>query len=72
MDTPSLEGSVPGSPAPQSRSLPCSSHPSRPERGEQPRAPRKGPGREDELYYGLQEEPEALLKDSDGLSEPEN
>ncbi|NWZ05109.1 BSND protein, partial [Agelaius phoeniceus] len=72
MDTPSLEGSVPGSPAPQSRSLPCSNHASPPERGEQPRAPRKGPGREDDLYYGLQEEPDALLKESDGLSEPEN
>ncbi|NXV63734.1 BSND protein, partial [Molothrus ater] len=72
MDTPSLEGSVPGSPTPQSRSLPCSNHASLPERGEQPRAPRKGPGREDDLYYGLQEEPDALLKESDGLSEPEN
>ncbi|XP_030809826.1 barttin [Camarhynchus parvulus] len=72
MDTPSLEGSVPGSPTPQSRSLPCCAHPGRPERGEQPRAARRGPGREDELYYGLQEEPDALLKESDGLSEPEN
>ncbi|NXF18771.1 BSND protein, partial [Rhodinocichla rosea] len=72
MDTPSLEGSVPGSPTPQSRSLPCSTHPGRPERGEQPRAPRKGAGREDDLYYGLQEEPDALLKESDGMSEPEN
>ncbi|NXA00863.1 BSND protein, partial [Nesospiza acunhae] len=72
MDTPSLEGSVPGSPTPQSRSLPCCTHRGLPERGEQPRAPRKGSGREDELYYGLQEEPDALLKESDGLSEPEN
>ncbi|XP_059709474.1 barttin [Haemorhous mexicanus] len=76
MDTPSLEGSVPGSPTPQSRSLPCSTQPGPPSgspaRGEQPRAPRKGAGKEDDLYYGLQEEPDALLKESDGLSEPEN
>ncbi|XP_038001078.1 barttin [Motacilla alba alba] len=73
MDTPSLEGSVPGSPTPQSRSLPCSTRPSSsPARGEQPRAPGKGAGKEDDLYYGLQEEPDALLKESDGLSEPEN
>ncbi|XP_041277821.1 barttin [Onychostruthus taczanowskii] len=77
MDTPSLEGSVPGSPTPQSRTLPCSSHSGRPpssspERGEQPRAPWKGAGKEDELYYGLQEEPDALLQEGDGLSEPEN
>nr|XP_012430736.4 barttin [Taeniopygia guttata] len=73
MDTPSLEGS----PTPQSRTLPCSTHPSHPPssspgRGEQPRSPWKGPGKEDDLYYGLQEEPDALLKESDGLSEPEN
>ncbi|XP_009087009.1 barttin [Serinus canaria] len=76
MDTPSLEGSVPGSPTLQSRSLPCSTLPGPPsgsaERGEQPRAPRKGAGKEDDLYYGLQEEPDALLKESDGLFEPEN
>ncbi|NWW31238.1 BSND protein, partial [Panurus biarmicus] len=76
MDTPSLEGSVPGSPTPQSRTLPSaasSGHTpsSSPARGEQPRSPRKGPGEEDDLYYGLQEGPDALLKESDGLFEPE-
>ncbi|NXQ12224.1 BSND protein, partial [Peucedramus taeniatus] len=71
MDTPSLEGSLPGSPTAQSRSLPCSSPSSSAERGEQPRPRREGAGREDDLYYGLQEEPDALLKESDGLSEPE-
>ncbi|NWY76875.1 BSND protein, partial [Erithacus rubecula] len=65
MDTPSLEGSVPGSPTPQSRT-PGSS----PAGGEQPRAPRKVPGEEDDLYYGLRED--ALLKESDGVFEPEN
>ncbi|NXI15267.1 BSND protein, partial [Irena cyanogastra] len=72
MDTPSLEGSVPGSPTAQSRTLPAA-RPGRssPAGGEHPRSPRKGPGKEDELYYGLQEEPDALLKESDGLSEPE-
>ncbi|NXC00576.1 BSND protein, partial [Orthonyx spaldingii] len=75
MDTPSLEGSVPGSPTPQSRTLP-SARPGRtpsssPALGEHPGSPRKGPGKEDDLYYGLQEEPDALLKDSDGLFEPE-
>ncbi|NWH34114.1 BSND protein, partial [Chloropsis hardwickii] len=77
MDTPSLEGSVPGSPTPQSRTLPSTPGPGRspgssPERGEQPRSPWRGPGKEDDLYYGLQEEPDALLKESDGLFEPEN
>ncbi|NWY38260.1 BSND protein, partial [Sylvia atricapilla] len=71
MDTPSLEGSVSGSPTPQSRTLPSSSR--SPAGGEHPRAPRKGAGDEEEdLYYGLQEEPDALLKESDGLFEPEN
>lgn len=71
MDTPSLEGSVPGSPTAQSRTLPSASRSpsSAPERGEHPR---KGPGEEDDLYYGLQEEPDALLKESDRLFEPEN
>ncbi|NWT55062.1 BSND protein, partial [Erythrocercus mccallii] len=72
MDTPSLEGSVPGSPTPQSRTLPSTAHSGHtPRGGEQPRAPWKGPGEEDDLYYGLQEEPDALLKESDGLFEPE-
>ncbi|NXB74362.1 BSND protein, partial [Donacobius atricapilla] len=77
MDTPSLEGSVPGSPTPQSRTLPSATRSGRtlgrsPAGGEQPRSPWKGPGVEDDLYYGLQEEPDALLKESDGLFEPEN
>ncbi|XP_066048042.1 barttin [Chamaea fasciata] len=74
MDTPSLEGSVPGSPTPQSRSLPSAScaPSSAPAGGEHPRSPRKGPREEDDLYYGLQEESDALLKESDGLFEPEN
>ncbi|XP_063263087.1 barttin [Prinia subflava] len=72
MDTPSLEGSVPGSPAPQSRTLPSATPRTSPERGEHPRSPWKGPAEEDDLYYGLQEEPDALLRESDGLFEPEN
>ncbi|KAM4772892.1 barttin [Cyanocitta cristata] len=77
MDTPSLEGSVPGSPTPQSRTLPSAARSGRtpsssPAGGEHPGSPRKGPGEQDDLYYGLQEEPDALLKDSDRLFEPEN
>ncbi|NWI36886.1 BSND protein, partial [Picathartes gymnocephalus] len=73
MDTPSLEGSVPGSPTPQSRTLPSGRAPSSsPTRGEHPGSPRKAPREQDDLYYGLQEEPDALLKESDGLFEPEN
>ncbi|NXA93477.1 BSND protein, partial [Melanocharis versteri] len=74
MDTPSLEGSVPGSPTPHSRTLPSAARSgpsSSPARGQHPGSPRKGPGEEDDLYYGLQEEPDALLKESDGLFEPE-
>ncbi|NXS38603.1 BSND protein, partial [Pomatostomus ruficeps] len=76
MDTPSLEGSVPGSPTPQSRTLPSASRSGRtpssaPAGREHPGSPRKGPGEGDDLYYGLQEELDALLKDSDGLFEPE-
>ncbi|NXU84128.1 BSND protein, partial [Xiphorhynchus elegans] len=76
MDTPSLEGSMPGTPTPQSRTPPsatlsgCTSTCS-PVQGDPPGSPRKGAG-EDDLYYGLQEEPDALLKDSDCLFEPEN
>ncbi|NWH94000.1 BSND protein, partial [Aegithalos caudatus] len=66
MDTPSLEGSVPGSPTPHSRTPSIS-----PAGAEHPRSPWKGPGEEDDLYYGLQEEPDALLKEGDGLFEPE-
>lgn len=77
MDTPSLEGSVPGSPTPQSRTLPSAARSSRtpsssPAGGEHPGSPRKGLGKQDDLYYGLQEEPDAPLKDSDRLFEPEN
>ncbi|NWI58264.1 BSND protein, partial [Calyptomena viridis] len=77
MDTPSLEGSVPGSPTTQSRTLPsaacsaCTSTGSQVRAGH-PRSPRKGAGGEDDLYYGLREEPDALLKDSDSPFEPEN
>ncbi|NXR79639.1 BSND protein, partial [Pycnonotus jocosus] len=68
MDTPSLEGS----PTPQSRTL-LSAIPSghTPAGGEHLRSPWKGPAEEDDLYYGLQEEPDALLKESDGVFEPE-
>ncbi|NWZ33908.1 BSND protein, partial [Brachypodius atriceps] len=73
MDTPSLEGSVPGTPTPQSRTLPSTARSGHtPAGGEHPRSPRKGPAEKDDLYYGLQEEPDALLKDSDGVFEPEN
>ncbi|XP_009459514.1 PREDICTED: barttin [Nipponia nippon] len=76
MDTPSLEGSVPGSPVPQGRALPpsCSgcTPTSSPVRGEHPSSPRKGTGEEEDLYYGLREGPDTLLEDSDCLFEPEN
>ncbi|XP_009953528.1 PREDICTED: barttin [Leptosomus discolor] len=77
MDTPSLEGSVPGSPAPRGRPLPPAAHsgctPTRsPVGGEHPGSPHKGAGEEDDLYYGLHEGPDALLEDSDRLFEPEN
>ncbi|NXC14086.1 BSND protein, partial [Corythaeola cristata] len=75
MDTPSLEGSVPGSPVPQGRPSPSSvarsscTPTSSPAGGEHPR---KGTREEDDLYYGLQEGPDTLLEDSDRLFEPEN
>ncbi|NWZ84850.1 BSND protein, partial [Poecile atricapillus] len=77
MDTPSLEGSVPGSPTPQSRTLSSASRSGRtpsssPEGGQHPRSHWKGAGEEDDLFYGLQEEPDALLNGSDNLFEPEN
>ncbi|NXT96130.1 BSND protein, partial [Anhinga rufa] len=78
MDTPSLEGSVPSSPMPRGRPpLPSATHSSctptsSPAGGEQPSSPHKGTGVEDDLYYGLREEPDALLEDSDCLFEPEN
>ncbi|XP_051657720.1 barttin [Manacus candei] len=77
MDTPSLEGSMPGTPTPQNRTLPSTARSgctltSSPVRGQHSGSPHKGTGEEDDLYYGLQEEPDALLKDSDCVFEPEN
>ncbi|XP_009991870.1 PREDICTED: barttin [Chaetura pelagica] len=78
MDTPSLEGSPPGSPVPRCPHPPastsCSSRSptSSPAGGEQPGSPRKGTGEEDDLYYGLGEGPDALPDDTDCLFEPEN
>ncbi|NWR71038.1 BSND protein, partial [Centropus unirufus] len=78
MDTPSLQGSVPGSPVPRGRPPPpstaCSSciPTSSPAGGRNPRSPHKGTGEEDDLYYGLQEGLDALLEESDCLFEPEN
>ncbi|KAM6065897.1 barttin [Chlamydotis macqueenii] len=77
MDTPSLEGSAPGSPAPRGRPRPPATRSSctptsSPARGEHPASPRKGAGEEEDLYYGLQEGMDALLEDSDRLFEPEN
>ncbi|XP_059677578.1 barttin [Gavia stellata] len=78
MDTPSLEGSVPGSPVPRGRPPPPSAARSSctptisPVGGEHPGSPCKGTGEEDDLYYGLQEGPDALLEDNDCLFEPEN
>ncbi|NXT58513.1 BSND protein, partial [Pluvianellus socialis] len=77
MDTPSLEGSVPSSPAPRGRPPPsairsgCTPAGS-PVGGEHPSSPRKGTREEDDLYYGLQEGPDTLLEDGDCLFEPEN
>ncbi|NXX48076.1 BSND protein, partial [Tricholaema leucomelas] len=76
MDTPSLEGSVPGSPEPRGRPLPsatCSgcTPTSCPARGQHPGTPHKDT-REDDLYYGLQDGPDPLLEDSDCVFEPEN
>ncbi|NXL84261.1 BSND protein, partial [Alectura lathami] len=69
MDTASLEGSVPGTPAPQGRTPAappsCSGH------GEQPGSPRKTTREEDDLYYGLGEGSDTLLEDCDRLFEPE-
>ncbi|XP_052657413.1 barttin [Harpia harpyja] len=78
MDTPSLEGSVPGSPVPRGRTPPPSATrsgctpTSSPVGGQQPGSPHKGAGEEGDLYYGLQEGSDALLEDSDRLFEPEN
>ncbi|NWS52432.1 BSND protein, partial [Chunga burmeisteri] len=77
MDAPSLEGSVPSSPAPQGQPPPSAARSGctptgSPVGGQHPGSPRKGAGEEDDLYYGLQEGPDALLEDSDSLFEPEN
>ncbi|NWX51212.1 BSND protein, partial [Steatornis caripensis] len=78
MDTPSLEGSVPGSPVPRGQPPPPSATrssctpTSSLAGGQHTSSPRKGTGEEDDLYYGLQEGPDALLEDSDCLFEPEN
>ncbi|XP_008500875.1 barttin [Calypte anna] len=78
MDTPSLEGSVPGSPVTQARCPPATTTLSgctptgSLNGGEHPGSPCKGTREEDELYYGLQEGPDALLGESDCLFEPEN
>ncbi|NXG51496.1 BSND protein, partial [Psilopogon haemacephalus] len=77
MDTPSLEGSVPGSPMPQGRPPPsaiCSgcTQTSCPVGGQHPGSPNKDIQEKDDLYYGLQDGPDPLLEDSDCLFEPEN
>ncbi|NXP70195.1 BSND protein, partial [Ramphastos sulfuratus] len=68
MDTPSLEGSVPGSPVPRGRppSAICSActPTSCPARGQHIQE-------KDDLYYGLQDGPDPLLEDSDCVFEPE-
>ncbi|NXH09620.1 BSND protein, partial [Bucco capensis] len=66
MDTPSLEGSVPGSPVTRGRPPLSTAHSgcsptSSAVRGQHP----------DDLYYGLQEGMDVLLEDSDCLFEPE-
>ncbi|NWI91929.1 BSND protein, partial [Pitta sordida] len=76
MDMASLEGSVPGSPTTQSRTLPSAACSGCTLSGSQvcaehPRSPGKGAEGEDDLYYGLQEEPDVLLKESDFPFEPE-
>ncbi|NXH75996.1 BSND protein, partial [Hydrobates tethys] len=77
MDTPSLEGSVPGSPVlwgrppPPSAAHPSCTPTSSPVGGEHPSSPRKDTKEVDDLYYGLREGPDALLEDSDCLFEPE-
>ncbi|NXT20539.1 BSND protein, partial [Syrrhaptes paradoxus] len=77
MDTPSLEGSVPGSPVPWGQHPPPTAHSSCTPTsslvgGQHPGSPQKDVGEEDDLYYGLQEGPDSLLEDSDRLFEPEN
>ncbi|KAM9008957.1 barttin [Ara ararauna] len=69
MDTPSLEGSVPSSPVPRGRTPPSTRSGCTTAAGQRPH---KGAAEEDDLYYGLQEGPDALLKDNDCLFEPEN
>ncbi|XP_061200701.1 barttin [Neopsephotus bourkii] len=69
MDTPSLEGSVPSSPVPRGRTPPSTRSGCTPAGAQHPH---KGTTEEDDLYYGLQEGPDALLKDNDCLFEPDN
>ncbi|NXT00896.1 BSND protein, partial [Jacana jacana] len=76
MDTPSLEGSVTGSPVPRVRPPPSTAHTdstqtSSPVGGERSGSSRKATGEEDDLYYGLREGPDTLPEDSDCLFEPE-
>ncbi|NXF95285.1 BSND protein, partial [Eubucco bourcierii] len=71
MDTPSLEGSVPGSPVLRGRPPPsatCSActPTSCPAGGQH-----KDIQEKDDLYYGLQDGPDPLLEDNDCLFEPE-
>ncbi|NXO02044.1 BSND protein, partial [Rhinopomastus cyanomelas] len=76
MDTPSLEGSVPGSPVLQGQLPPSTTTSgcapaSSLVQGRHPISSRKGAGVEDNLYYGFQEGSDALLEDSESLFEPE-
>ncbi|NWH76147.1 BSND protein, partial [Piaya cayana] len=73
MDTLSLEGSMPGSPVPPPSAAFSSRTPiSSPAGGGHPGSPCKRSGKEDDLYYGLQEGLDSLLEKSDCLFEPEN
>ncbi|NXJ62103.1 BSND protein, partial [Rostratula benghalensis] len=77
MDTPSLEGSVTGSPVPWVRPPPSTTHTdciptSSPAGGESSGSPHKGTREEDDLYYGLHEGLDTLPEDNDCLFEPEN
>ncbi|KAM6262380.1 barttin [Porphyrio hochstetteri] len=78
MDTPSLEGSVPGSPLTRGRPpLPSAAGStctptSSPEGQKHHGSPHKGTGEVDDLYYGLREGLDGLVEESDHLFEPEN
>lgn len=60
---------MPSSPVPRGRTPPSARSGCTPAGGQHPH---KGTAEEDDLYYGLQEGPDALLKDNDCLFEPEN